>query len=108
MKLVEFMFDDGEDDLKQGAYFTPFSEYWNARLAYWLTDIPDDTPAGTLFGIDPEQATKDQWGSWYVEIAGTRYLFQAYSGMDTSKVFAPVVSDIARRFHADKVADATP
>jgi hypothetical protein len=25
--------------------------------------------------------------------------------MDTSKVFAPVVSDIARRFHADKIAE---
>lgn len=103
MKLVEYVFIDKGQAPPANGIDAGYSAYWDASIYYWLTDIPDDTTEGTVFGYTPEQIRQSRWGSWYETIGGTRYLVQAYDGMDTSKVYGPVYADIERRFHAEEV-----
>lgn len=107
MKLVEYwFFDKGKTPSSPGGIDAGYSARWNAHIWYWMTDIPDDTPEGTIFGYSKEAIERDRWGSQYVEIADTRYLVQYVDGMDMGSIMGVVFDDIRSRFHADKV-DAT-
>jgi hypothetical protein len=103
MKLIEYIFVDADKTPSSpGGIDAGYSDRWGANIWYWLTDIPDDTPEGTVFGYTKEAIERDRWSSSYVEIGGVRYLVQCFDGMDMESIMFPVFEDIASRFHAEE------